>query len=135
MTSPGDMIDRVAGDVAKYNSTLVRVFGEGFMKKYESGLKKSLGVYKGKKVADIYRDVLSSAASWNNYNLGIMICGMIDFVANDRKLDARLKKVIMEYKKLIVYNTHPVVDKRLSVNDTILKLNRIDAELQRSGVE
>ena len=125
----GDMIDRVADDIAKYNDTLNRVFSEGFMEKYRSGLKKSLGVYKGKKVSDIYRDVLKSAWSWNNYNLGVMICGMIDFVANDKKLDAVLKKVIMEYKKLVVYNTHPVVEKRISVNDTLTKLDKIDVLL------
>jgi len=116
-------IERICNEYVNGNQIINLLFSKPFITKYNLECFNSLIKYKGQKSTDVIKTIIEdSYSTWDNYSLSIVIMNLLYLLNFNGFGENRL---IIEFSQLLLINIHPNFKKRMLIQDTIKRFNRI----------
>ncbi len=114
-------------DMAKqftYNNLTIETFSDEFKDKYNELCYKTLLNYNEMSPETRIANIISAWTTWDNYGISVMYLKYIKTVIHDTDIKVN-KQLIRNLIELFLTNSHPNVDKRKSIEETIEIFKRI----------
>ena len=114
-------IEMVINDVLKHNNILSN-FGDNFVSSYKQESLNYFKKYVNQPYNFILTDMIGFASTWDNYALSLVYLRIL--IGIHKRIGIKNKFIIL-FMKLLVNNIHLNPIKRLSVNDTLIEMDKI----------
>ncbi len=121
--NPDDVdIIEIAKKCVESNKALYKNFSPKFLEKYEKECVKTLMNYKkNKNTMSSIKELLKFWNTWDNYSLSIMYLRFLYYL----NINGYIENIFIEkLTEILLTNIHPNPNKRLNIDNTILKFNQ-----------
>jgi serine/threonine protein kinase len=103
-------------------NTAVKLFSDNFIEKFTKLIVDVYSKYIGMSANIVIKELIKNCKTWDNYALSVMFLNLINFISSDGFTD---NKLIVEFSKTLLFNIHPDGRKRLTLDETRKRYNKI----------
>jgi nucleoside-specific outer membrane channel protein Tsx len=103
-------------------NTAVRLFSDKFIEQFTKLIIDVYSKYIGISGDIVIKELIKNCKTWDNYALSVMFLNLINFISSDGFTD---NKLIVEFSKTLLFNIHPDGRKRLTLDETRKRYNKI----------
>jgi hypothetical protein len=100
----------------------VKLFSDNFIEKFTKLILDVYSKYIGMSANIVIKELIKNCKTWDNYALSVMFLNLINFISSDGFTD---NKLIVEFSKTLLFNIHPDGRKRLTLDETRKRYNKI----------
>jgi serine/threonine protein kinase len=109
-------------EITKYNKALVKILSAEFLDNYVNSMVNFYSLLIDKDYKYIINKLLSYSNTWDNYSLSNIYLKIISKIFNN---DFENNDFIIHFSQMLLQNLHPNPEKRLTIDETIIKFEDI----------